>query len=181
MYPHPVPDAPWLGTARLPNAAVLHRRGVTFDLTESAARLASSSLNENQAFAYGPRALALQFHIEANSRSLERWYVGHSHGTRHGSHFCYRPQVRHHQCSGPIAQAVSPDLLSNGFARSFSLTIAPPRRGPGPPDRRRGRHASSPRSWASRCRQCTAGPDAVSCNPGGSPQPGRTLGQVRFW
>jgi GMP synthase (glutamine-hydrolysing) len=61
-----------------PNAAVLHWHGDTFDLPESAARLASSALYENQAFAYGPRALALQFHIEADSRSLERWYVGHS-------------------------------------------------------------------------------------------------------
>jgi GMP synthase (glutamine-hydrolysing) len=61
-----------------PNAAVLHWHGDTFDLPESATRLASSALYENQAFAYGPRALALQFHIEADSRSLERWYVGHS-------------------------------------------------------------------------------------------------------
>jgi hypothetical protein len=36
------------------------------------ARLASSSLYENQAFADGARALALQL------RSLERWYVGHA-------------------------------------------------------------------------------------------------------
>jgi GMP synthase (glutamine-hydrolysing) len=61
-----------------PNAAVLHWHGDTFDLPENAARLASSSLYENQAFRYGPQALALQFHIEADSRSLERWYVGHS-------------------------------------------------------------------------------------------------------
>ncbi len=60
-----------------PNAAVLHWHGDTFDLPESATRLASSALYENQAFAYGLRALALQFHIEADSRSLERWYVGH--------------------------------------------------------------------------------------------------------
>jgi hypothetical protein len=40
--------------------------------------LLQAPLYENQAFAYAPRALALQFHIEADSRSLERWYVGHS-------------------------------------------------------------------------------------------------------
>jgi GMP synthase (glutamine-hydrolysing) len=59
------------------NAAVLHWHGDTFDLPEGATRLASSALYENQAFAYGPQALALQFHIEADSRSLERWYIGH--------------------------------------------------------------------------------------------------------
>jgi GMP synthase (glutamine-hydrolysing) len=41
-------------------------------------RLASNVNYENQAFAYGRNALALQFHLEADPRQLEEWYVGHT-------------------------------------------------------------------------------------------------------
>ena len=40
--------------------------------------LARTSRYENQAFAWGDYALALQFHPEATEVGLERWYVGHS-------------------------------------------------------------------------------------------------------
>jgi len=40
--------------------------------------LAFTALCANQAFARGPNVLALQFHLEAESASLERWLVGHS-------------------------------------------------------------------------------------------------------
>jgi GMP synthase (glutamine-hydrolysing) len=60
------------------DAAVLHWHGDTFDLPRDATRLASNRNYENQAFAYGHNALALQFHLEADPRQLEEWYVGHA-------------------------------------------------------------------------------------------------------
>jgi len=60
------------------DAVVLHWHGDTFDLPKGAQRLASNINYENQAFAYGRNALALQFHLEADPRQLEEWYVGHA-------------------------------------------------------------------------------------------------------
>jgi GMP synthase (glutamine-hydrolysing) len=57
---------------------VLHWHGDSFDLPSGASRLASNQNYENQAFAYGHNALALQFHLEAEPRQLEEWYVGHA-------------------------------------------------------------------------------------------------------
>ena len=53
------------------DAVVLHWHGDTFDLPQGAIRLASNANYENQAFAYGRDALALQFHLEADPRQLE--------------------------------------------------------------------------------------------------------------
>jgi GMP synthase (glutamine-hydrolysing) len=60
------------------DATVLHWHGDSFDLPEGAQRLASNVHYENQAFSYGRNALALQFHLEADPRQLEKWYVGHA-------------------------------------------------------------------------------------------------------
>jgi GMP synthase (glutamine-hydrolysing) len=57
---------------------VLHWHGDIFDLPEGAARLASTKLTPNQAFAIGDYALGLQFHLETYGRDLERWFVGHT-------------------------------------------------------------------------------------------------------
>lgn len=39
--------------------------------------LASTDLYANQAFSVGQHALALQFHVDADSRRIEQWLVGH--------------------------------------------------------------------------------------------------------
>jgi GMP synthase (glutamine-hydrolysing) len=59
-------------------SVVLHWHGDTFDLPKNATRLASNTHYQNQAFAYGRNALALQFHLEADPLRLEQWYVGHA-------------------------------------------------------------------------------------------------------
>jgi GMP synthase (glutamine-hydrolysing) len=57
---------------------VLNWHGDTFDLPTGATRLASTPLTPNQAFAYGPKVLALQFHVELPQRDMERWLIGHT-------------------------------------------------------------------------------------------------------
>lgn len=67
-----------LGVLAQDDSAVLHWHGDSFDLPDGAVRLASTRFYQNQAFSYGRHALALQFHLEADSRQLEEWYVGHA-------------------------------------------------------------------------------------------------------
>jgi GMP synthase (glutamine-hydrolysing) len=57
---------------------VLNWHGDTFDLPLGATRLASTAITPNQAFTYGPKVLALQFHVELPERDLEKWLVGHT-------------------------------------------------------------------------------------------------------
>jgi GMP synthase (glutamine-hydrolysing) len=61
-----------------PAMKALHWHGDTFDLPKGVAHLASTARNPHQAFALERHGLALQFHIEASAKGLERWYVGHT-------------------------------------------------------------------------------------------------------
>ena len=59
-------------------AACCNWHGDTFDLPVGATRLASTEITPNQAFTYGAKVLALQFHVELPERDLERWLIGHT-------------------------------------------------------------------------------------------------------
>jgi GMP synthase (glutamine-hydrolysing) len=59
--------------------AVLHWHGDTFELPAGATHLASTPTYDHQAFAWGTRGLALQFHAEVTARGLERWFLCHAH------------------------------------------------------------------------------------------------------
>ena len=74
--PQPTPD--WFAPLLAKDLSVLHWHGDTFDLPPGAQHLARTEFYENQAFAIGDYALALQFHPEVTELGLERWYVGHT-------------------------------------------------------------------------------------------------------
>ena len=57
---------------------VLHWHGDVISTPPELPPLASTPLCENQAFVRSPNVLGLQFHLEADSASLERWLVGHT-------------------------------------------------------------------------------------------------------
>jgi GMP synthase-like glutamine amidotransferase len=52
---------------------VFHWHGETFDIPLGSVRLASSSLYPNQAFRYGSKAYAFQFHIEVTKEMIYDW------------------------------------------------------------------------------------------------------------
>lgn len=54
-------------------AQVFQWHGDTFDLPQGAVHLASSALYPNQAFRYGDRVYALQFHIEVTPDIVGGW------------------------------------------------------------------------------------------------------------
>lgn len=64
--------------ASLQATPVLHWHGDQFDIPAGAVRLAATAVGANQAFALGDAVLGLQFHLEADTRQLERWLVGHA-------------------------------------------------------------------------------------------------------
>jgi GMP synthase (glutamine-hydrolysing) len=51
---------------------VFHWHGDTFELPSGAARMARSEGCENQAFIYGERVVALQFHLESTKGSVQK-------------------------------------------------------------------------------------------------------------
>jgi GMP synthase (glutamine-hydrolysing) len=56
-----------------PQLTVFQWHGDTFELPAGAVRLARGDACENQAFRYGDRAYALQFHLEMTAAMIEDW------------------------------------------------------------------------------------------------------------
>lgn len=56
---------------------VWHWHGDTFDVPAGARLLASDGQGRSQAFGWGERCLALQFHPEFDPKKLEQWLIGH--------------------------------------------------------------------------------------------------------
>jgi len=71
-------EASCLSALKSAGHQVLHWHGDTFDLPAGAKLLASTPITRNQAFSLGPNVLALQFHMEAEPKGLERWLIGHT-------------------------------------------------------------------------------------------------------
>jgi len=63
---------PVFGPAPSPLPCV-HWHGDTFDLPEGAVRLAGNAAYANQAFRFGARAYALQFHVEVTASLVAHW------------------------------------------------------------------------------------------------------------
>jgi len=82
VYPNKEKEIGWfpvIGIKPLPQSCFqfpvsftpLHWHGETFDLPAGAVLLATSEACKNQAFQYGKKVLAIQFHPEANRETLE--------------------------------------------------------------------------------------------------------------
>ncbi|HQU15412.1 MAG: glutamine amidotransferase [Chromatiales bacterium 21-64-14] len=97
-----------LGTDDVP---VLHWHGDTFDLPQDARRLASTEICVNQAFAWGPSALALQFHPEVTTTGLERWWIGHAAEIGGTAGLCVRRLREDTRRWGPTLERVGPGCL----------------------------------------------------------------------
>ncbi len=72
------PDGEASPLAVLGKVPVLHWHGDRFDIPAGATRLAGTPSCANQAFSVGRHVLALQCHLEADPRQIERWLVGHA-------------------------------------------------------------------------------------------------------
>lgn len=64
--------------AELRNQAVLHWHGEQFALPAGLPSLAGTAICPHQAFAPHDKALALQFHVEADPARIEQWLIGHT-------------------------------------------------------------------------------------------------------
>lgn len=67
-----------LGEMAVNDGMTMHWHSDVFDLPKDATRLAYSAVTTNQAFAIGPNVLGLQFHMEADPRTVGGWIVAYA-------------------------------------------------------------------------------------------------------
>lgn len=72
------PDGKASPLAALGTVPVLHWHGDRFEIPAGAKRLAGTPACANQAFSVGGHVMALQCHLEADPRRIERWLLGHA-------------------------------------------------------------------------------------------------------
>lgn len=97
--------------APLDGEPVLHWHGDEFAIPTGAHSLAHTPGFPHQAFAVA-RTLALQFHLEADHRVIERWLIGHAHELHHNGidPRTIREQAQRH---GPRLEALAIRVLSD--------------------------------------------------------------------
>lgn len=76
------PDGRASPLSALDGEPVLHWHGDAFEIPRGARHLARTPGFPHQAFSIG-RALGLQFHLEADHRTIERWLIGQAHELHH--------------------------------------------------------------------------------------------------
>lgn len=101
--------------APLAGIPVLHWHGDRFELPGNAVLLASTTKCRQQAYSLGKQVLGLQFHLEAELASMERWLVGHCHelGQAGISPASLRQQARQH---GPALAKAARQVISHWLA-----------------------------------------------------------------
>lgn len=107
---------------------MLHWHGDTFDLPQGARHLAATGRYANQAFLWGENCLALQFHPEFDSASVEKWLIGHAHEIAHTpdiSLFELRADAERH---GPAAQ-IAAEKFWSAWLRTLQSGSGPAKSG----------------------------------------------------
>ncbi|WP_338566718.1 glutamine amidotransferase [Microbacterium paraoxydans] len=97
--------------APLDGEPVLHWHGDEFAIPAGAQSLAHTPGFPHQAFAVG-RTLGLQFHLEADHRTIERWLIGHAHELHHNG---IDPRVIREQARalGPRLETLATRVLTD--------------------------------------------------------------------
>lgn len=99
------PEGEQSSLSALAGVPVLHWHGDQFQIPAGTCSLASTRLCANQAFAVGDHALGLQFHLEADTRRIEHWLVGHASELAQAGIDACKLRTQAQAARGPLAAA----------------------------------------------------------------------------